>query len=434
TQHSVLYNGLLWLSLQLTGELALLTLAQTVVMAAGLGYAVTGLRRLGGSGRWLAVAAVGATCLPVVGTFTVYVSKDVGFVLCLVWALGTVARILAERPRPAPRRFVVLFAEFALMALLRQNAFVVIVLATVLLVVLLTGWRVRLRLAAAGLAAIAVSVLANAAVYPALGVRPAGSELVLGPAYADIAVAYANRPTGFTAAERRLMSTVAPLDYWSTSANCYNADATVTYAAKEFNFAAARAHQAQLFDLWLRLVKRMPEEIIQARLCRGSIGWNPFPGPAQGPGRTVKIPIAGVRTAFNFPADRLRSSPYAGAIRSAPLNATAHKLAVFARHASDPRSFQWFAWRGATWAYLAYLAVIVLAVRRRDRGLLALAALVAASQLNVVLNNPGQLVRYMVGPLILGIVLLPMAFAGDGRVSASERTGAGPETSPATGE
>src|SRR5690349_15239839 len=42
TQHSTVYNGLLWLSLRATGGYAPLTLAQTVALAAGLAYAVTG--------------------------------------------------------------------------------------------------------------------------------------------------------------------------------------------------------------------------------------------------------------------------------------------------------------------------------------------------------------------------------------------------------
>jgi hypothetical protein len=414
TQHSTLYNGLVWLSLYSTGQLALLTLAQAVALAAGLAYAVSGLRRLGISARWLAVAAVAATCLPVVGTFIVYVSKDVPFAICQVWLLGTVARVIAARPRPPARLFLIIFAEFTLMALFRQNAFVVIGLATAILVAVLAG--LRWRLAVAGAAAVAVGLLGNGAVFPAIGVKPAGSELVLGPAYADIAVAYAERPGDFTAAERGLLAAVAPLDYWSGSANCYNADSTVSYGAEEFNFAAARQRRAELFDLWVRLVKRMPDQMIEARLCRGSIAWNPFPGPERG--QTIKVPIAGVSTLFDFPRGRLAQSAFASAIDSSPLSGTAHAMAVFARRVSDTRAFEWFAWRGATWAYVAYLAVILLANRRRDIALLGLAAIVAAHQLNVMVNNPSQLVRYMAGPIILGILLLPLAFT---RASTADR-------------
>src|SRR5690606_31606514 len=140
TSHSVAYNALLWLSLQLSGEVALLTLAQTVAMAGGLAYAVVGLRRLRVPGRWVgdaagvAIAAGLAVCLPAVGTFTSYVSKDTAFVICQVWLLGTVARLVAGRmasPRePARRLLWTVFAELALMALFRQNGFVVIALTT----------------------------------------------------------------------------------------------------------------------------------------------------------------------------------------------------------------------------------------------------------------------------------------------------------------
>jgi hypothetical protein len=405
TQHSVLYNALVWLSLQATHQLAVLTLAQTAVMAAGLAYAVTGLHRLGVRGRWLALAAGAAVCVPAVGTFTVYVSKDVAFVLCQVWLLGTLARFVATRPNPPRALWFALGAELVLMGLFRQNGFLVIALTAGLLALILTAlwWRVL----AAGVVAIVVAFLANIVVYPALGVRSAGSELLLGPAYADIAVAYADRPRMFTAADKRLMASIAPLDFWATSANCYIADSTVSYAGP-FNVAEAARRHTELFDLWLRLVKRMPDEITQTRLCRGSVAWNPFPGPARG--RTIKIPIAGVGTYFDFPRDRIAQSPYAGAIRSAPLSPTAHEAAVWLRRFSDTRSFEWFAWRGATWSYVAYLAVLLFARRRRDWSVLALVTVVAANQITVLINNPNQLVRYMMGPMVLGILLLPLAF------------------------
>jgi hypothetical protein len=404
TQHSVLYNALVWLSLRSTGQLAVLTLAQTLAMAAALAYAVVGLRRLGARAGWLILAAGAAVCLPAIGTFTVYVSKDVPFAVTQVFLLGTVARILAGRPRPSRRLWIALLAEFLAMGLFRQNGFVVIGVTAVGIAVLFAG--LRWRVLAAGAAGIVVCAIANLAVYPALGVRPVGSELLFGPVYADIAVAYADRPTAFTEADTRLISSVAPLEYWRSTANCYNADDTVTYGNPEFNIAAASQHQAQLVDLWLNLGKRIPGEMIGTRLCRGSIAWNPFPGPPKG--RTVKVPISGVSRLFNFPPERLAQSPYRGAIQSAPPSHLVNRGATLLRNASAVRFFEWFTWRGATWCYIAYLTVAVLASRRRDLALLALAAVIAANQINVLINNPGQLVRYMMAPIILGILLLPL--------------------------
>jgi hypothetical protein len=408
TQHSTVYNGLIWLSLRATGQLGLVTLAQTVALAGGLAYAVVGLRRLGAPGKWLAVAAVAATMLPAIGTFAVYVSKDVPFAVTEVWLLGTVARIVAARPAaPGRRVWLALLAEFVLLGLFRQNGFVVIGLTALVLVVVLAGVRWRI-IACAGIA-IVVGFAANLVVFPALGVRPAGPELVWGPAYADIAVAYADRPNDFTPADKAVMSAVAPLSYWQRTANCYNADDTVTNGNPQFNMAAARAHSAELADLWLGLVKRMPDEIASARVCRGSIAWNPFPGPSRG--RTVKIPIDGVQNLFNFPRDRLAASPYADAIRLAPVSGAAHDVGRWLRRLTDVRQFEWIAWRGATWSFLAYVALILFARRRRDLAVLGLGAVILANQVNVMVNNPGQLVRYLAGPLILGILLLPLMFA-----------------------
>ena len=411
TQHSVLYNALVWLSLQATGQLAVLTLTQTVAMAGGLAYAVVGLRRLRVPGRWLVIAAGATVCLPVVGTFAVYVSKDVAFAVTQVWLLGTVARLFAARSaglngRRANRLWFALLAEFVLIGLFRQNGIVVIALTTAGLAVVLAG--TRWRLLACGAAAIVVGFVANLAVYPALGVRRVGPELLLGPIYADIAVAYANRPAAFTDADIRLIAAVAPLEYWRSTANCYNADSTLTYANDRFNFALARGHQRELVQLWLSLISRIPDEVTSTRLCRGSIAWNPFPGPTNG--RTVKVPISGVGKLYAFPPEQLARSPFRDAIRSAPVSGPANAGARWFRRLTDIRAVEWLAWRGATWCYVAYLAVILFAKRQRELGLLGLAAIVAANQLNVLVNNPDQLVRYMTAPIILGILLLPLAF------------------------
>lgn len=411
SNHSVLYNALVWLSLQATGQLGLLSLAQTVAAAVGLAYAVTGLRRLRVPGRWLAAAALLVVCVPAVGTFVVYISKDVAFVITQIWALGTVARIVADRPALAAQRrrawglLGALAGELALLGLFRQNGFLVIAVTALLAVAALRG--LRWRITAAGASAIVVTLLANGALYPALGVRSPGPDLLFGTAWADIAVAYAKRPGTFTAADRAAMSTVAPLDFWAASANCYSSDATIL-GKREFNLQAARDHSSELFDVWLRVLRRTPEELVQARICRGSIAWNPFPGPARG--WTVKPPVAGASVAYDFPRRRLAESPFAGAIRSAPPIPLLHDAAVWLRHLSDTRSFQWLLWRGATWCYIAYLAVLLWGRRRRELGALALVAAIVANQVTVLASNPNQLVRYMMGPFVLGVLLLPLAF------------------------
>jgi hypothetical protein len=417
TNHSVLYSALVWVSLQVTGGLSLLTLAQTVAMAAGIAYAVAGLRALGVPGRWLAAAAVAVAALPPIGTFVVFVWKDVAFVIAQVFLLGTLARIVVTRRQvPAGRwmrdrrmRYLLLlvFAEFLLLALFRQNGQLMVLVSAAVAALVIAGGR--FWLATAGITAALASVAFNLWIYPALGAEPAKSDLLLGPAYADIAVAYHNRPDEFTAADRAVMARVAPLSVWSDSANCYTSDTTTT--AEGFSREAAEENDAELFALWVRLVKRMPDEIIEARMCRGSIAWDISAGP-DGIG-TVLTPYEGSRNLHEF-GSRMDGNPYRSAIYSAPLSDAAHEVGVWLRKASDADQFKWILWRGATWCYLGYAAVVLFALRRREAAMLALVGVALANQLVVLVNNPAQLVRYMMGPIFLGILLLPLMFAGRG--------------------
>src|SRR5262249_50938539 len=154
----------------------------------------------------------------------------------------------------------------------------------------------------------------------------------------------------------------------------------------QFSIDAARAHAQELFALWVRVLEYAPDVIIQARICRGSIAWNPLPGPAP-QATTVKIPISGAPNAFNFPKDQIAQSPFAGATHLPPRPPPAPPLALLARRVTDPSSFEWIAWRGATWAYAAYIAVGLFAWRRRSWAPVALIAIVAATQITVTVNN-----------------------------------------------
>jgi hypothetical protein len=429
TNHSVLYTSLVWVSLQLSGGLGLLSLAQTVALAAGVAYAVTGLRALGAPSRWLAVAAVVVAALPPLGTFIVFIWKDVAFVICQVYLLGTLARLVVARrtPRPgtwyADRRLVgllvALFVEYALLGLFRQNGFLVVLVAAVMTALLLAG--IRTILLAVGGAAIVLSFVMNLWVYPALGATPAKSDLLLNQSFADIAVAYHDRPGDFTARDKDVMARVAPLQFWSDSANCYAADPTTN--ARPWNRAAANANARELFDLWIRLLKRMPDEIIDARFCRGSIAWKIDRGPDRW--GTVLTPLEGSRNLHGF-GSRMKDNPWSAAIYLNPPIGALHEAGALLRKASDADTLKPIMWRGATWSYIGYAALFVFARRRRERAVWVLGAVALSNQLVVLVNIPSQLVRYMLGPMYVGILLLPL-FAKD-----RAPVGAGPGEAGAT--
>ncbi|MEN3607975.1 hypothetical protein AAH979_00350 [Plantactinospora sp. ZYX-F-223] len=447
THHPVSYTGLVWLSVRLTGGIGWLTLVQTTALAAGLAYAVTGLRRIGGPAWAWTTAAVVVVALPPVGTFTVCVWKDVPFVVCHVFLLGTVARMLAARrpeatgaqdrargvgpdggrpsrgnagtvvrpAAPAPRAagrpagntwrmpwelLGALAAELTLSCLFRQNGFVVAAIVTVLLALLLRGTALRILLA--GVVAATVALLTNWALLPALGVRDSESIVAYEAFLADLAIGYAERPADFPAADLALLTKVAPLSHWRQSADCYTVDSTVYHP--DFDRSAAAAHHEDLLSAWWRLVRRSPETVLAARICRGSIAWRPTPA-----GGLRANPTAWALPTYLERDPRFQRPEVLAVAYSRPLAEPVSDVAdELSSRVGQP---EWLLWRGATWAYLAYLTVGLLAWRRRDRAVLALATLSLGNQLSVLAVNNAQAARYMAAPFVLGVLLLPLLAA-----------------------
>lgn len=431
TNHSILYNALLWLSLRASGGVALLTLAQTVAFAAALAFAATGVHRLGVRARWAALPAVVIPYTPMLGPFPVYVWKDVPFVACQIVLLGCTARLLAARRAGGvnwsrERRTSLLmggmFLSLVGMALFRSNGFLFVTLAALLIALAVP--RVRLRTLAAGVAAAVLAIGLNTAVFPALGAATPASDLVFGPAYADIAVAYHTRPAVFTAAELALMRQVAPLKAWDLGGqNCYSSD--VLNAQKTWSRTAADRVHEQLFALWRQVLTRTPDFVLQARICRGAIAWSIWPAnPKLGP---TAFPNLGLPADFFGWAKYLRPE-VKDLLRPDPPSTQLHDAGKFLVAASHTRQLEWVLWRGATWAYLGYLAVVLAARRRRNWPLLALAAGAASNQLNVLVNNPNQLVRYIIGCSYLGALLLPLAFRS---ADSADPRGSDPRLRPA---
>ncbi|MEV1286436.1 DUF6020 family protein [Micromonospora sp. NPDC049679] len=402
THHPISYTALVWLSLQLTGGLAALTLAQTVAMAAGLAYAVTGLRRLGGPAWLWSAAAVTVVALPPVGTFVMAVWKDVPFVICHVFLLGTLARLVARRrdgeESPFPRPLLLALAvELTLICLFRQNGFVIVAIMVVLCALLLRGAAARMIVA--GVVAASVALLTNWLLLPALGVRDSDSIVALEAFFSDISVAYAADPAAFPPADTAVMATVAPLSLWRESANCHSVDTTVYDPA--FDRRAAAAHKGELLAVWWDAARRSPGTIIDARICRGSIAWRPTStgGVSRNPTPWGMRVYVARDTAF-------QQSPFRDAVYAGPLSDRARRLAdQLTGHTNEP---EWLLWRGANWAYLTYLIVGVVAWRRREPALLALATVAVAGQLSVLVFNNVQAARYMAAPFVLGVLLLPL--------------------------
>ena len=411
--YSVLYDALVWLTLHVTGGLAALALAQTVVMSGAFGYTVYAFRRLGIRGRWTAIAAVVAAALPPTGTFVIFIWKDVGFVICIYLVVPTVAHLLSLRDAPGWRHdrrvnwlIAALGAELLGVMLFRLDGFLVVGVAVAVLLIVVPG--IRLRLIAATAAAACLVVLLTFFVYPAAGIQKPPAWEAYSIQYADIAVAYSKEPWTFTAADQQLMAHAAPLATWRDTATCYDSDPTTSVLGPS---AHSEPLSGQLMALWIRVLKRSPNLILGARICRGSIAWSLFGGPAQLRGATVTDPSAIDPGLWGLAArPGMRHNPYRDGLRTQPLSGTLNKAGLFLRSLSNTPQLQWLLWRGAFWCYLSYLAVFLFARRRRDWALLSLGAIVAGQQLGIFIDVPGQLFRYMASPIFIGIVLVPLLF------------------------
>ncbi|MBO2448469.1 hypothetical protein J4573_15310 [Actinomadura barringtoniae] len=409
--HSVAYDGLVWLSLKTGGGLGPLTFLQTVAAAAVLAYTADVLHALGVRARWAATAAVATVVLPTLGTFVVFVWKDVPFTLSAVLAFAATGRLVARRRAGAtgfPARAVGLLAlGFLGLALFRNNGFLTAMIAAPILIVALSG--LRRAIAVATIVPIIVSFVLTGWVYPALGVQGAEPALTYASAYADVSVAYVQRPDTFTKADKRLMTQVAPLDHWAyAGSNCYNSDWLTNKPG--FSKSAANRLNDRLLDLWMRTIKRSPDVVVGARICRGSIAWAVFPGPAYLGGHTAVGPsqIPKDRFSWALPGGRMEGSPYLSELKIRPLSQPVHDAAEFTRRLSLTPQFEWLLQRAPIWCYLGYLAIGLYAWRRRTPAAWALAAVIVGGQLGVLAANPAQLFRYMTAPMMLGILTLPL--------------------------
>ncbi|MFB6675366.1 hypothetical protein ACFCWG_23695 [Streptomyces sp. NPDC056390] len=409
SDHSVLYNALVRLSLGITGDLAALTLLQTVAMSAVLGYTCASLRTLGVRGRWSAPAAVACAAAPPLGSFTVFVWKDVPFTICAVLVFAVSVRLLGRRSngtwngRLHSSELLLLCVGLLGVDLFRNNGFPMSVIASLALLLALPGARRMI----AGLAAAttALTLLLMLVVYPAAGVERPSKAFLYNLHYADLAVTYAQAPGLFTPDDLRLMAGVAPLSTWqSAGTNCFVSD--VFYYSPSLNRAAADRLTEPLVRLWWRVLRTSPQQILGARLCRAHIAWAVFPGPRDKSARTWTYGTSIPADLWGFRS--IQDSPYRPVLTARPLSQTLNHAATFGRSAFRVPQLEWLFWRGATWCYAGYALAALLARARRCRPLLALAGVSLGVQLTVLAANPAPCFRYMAAPLFIGVLCLSL--------------------------
>ncbi|NUS17844.1 MAG: hypothetical protein HOY69_41695, partial [Streptomyces sp.] len=403
SDHAVAYDVLVWLSLQLTNGLGVLTLLQTLVLAASLGYACHGLRALGVRGRWAALAALAVVVVPSTGTFGIFVWKDSAYAIAAVLAFGACVH-LALRQRPTLHWWLLATAMTGL-SLFRNNAYPAVITAgLVLLVAFPRWWR---RIAAVTLVPTALAMGLNFAVYPALGVQAPRTSSYYAFNYADIAVAYHRAPQSFRGADLAVMAQVAPLAHWSSGGtNCSWVDPLM---AAPFDRTAAERLNSRLLGVWGHVLKDRPDLMLSAHLCRARIGWAL---PRSDTDIYVQPPVIPAdRFGYALPGRPMAHSPWLPALRTTAPSATLHHAGVWAYTVARAPELTWLLWTGSLWCYATYLIVARVTRRRPLRAALAIAATTAGLQVAVLAATPAGLFRYMAAPVLLGFLAVPLLTA-----------------------
>ncbi|MEU6996861.1 hypothetical protein [Nonomuraea sp. NPDC046570] len=405
SDHSVLYDAMLWVSVKTTGDLSAVTFLQTTAMAAAITWLCESLKALGAPRRWTTAITLLLPFLPPLGAFTVTFWKDVPFTICVIALTAVCARVAARRG-PRNGDLLALGALFLGLGLFRANGFLVVAIAVAVLLVVFRTRRVRLALA--GLIAVGVPLALTSVVLPQAGIKPPSRTFVYHTAYGDVAVLYARRPDLFTPADLTLMASIAPLERWRKGGTCYTINTLIWRG--DFNWPVSDARAGEIMELWQRLLREEPALVVEARLCRGSIAWHPLPNPEGRAGGTYHFSLRRHAAAY-VGLEVVNQFPELGAYALRPLSQPLYHAADAWRevtYGKGSEAVDWLLYRGAFWCYLTYLAAALAAWSRRNRYALGIATVVAGQQLAVMANISAQDFRYMASPIFIGMMLVPL--------------------------
>ncbi|MFC4010692.1 hypothetical protein ACFOY2_25920 [Nonomuraea purpurea] len=410
SDHSVAYDALMWLSYTKTGDLGAVSFAQTTAMAGALTFLAQSLKSAGAPRKLTTAVVVLMPLAPPVGAFSVTLWKDVPFTICAVAIAGVCARMAARRTVTGPALAGLALLVVAL-GLFRANGFLVVGVAVVALLLIVKTRRAWLLLI--GTPAAALPLMLTNMVFPTFGIVPPAKTYVYHTAFADIAVAFKDRPERFSEQDKALMASVAPLERWWWGGVCYTVNPLIW--REDFNWQQADAHATELLDLWRRLLVSEPRLIIETRLCRGAIAWRPTQDPLDVGGMTYRFSRRPNADTYVGPG-KVPDFPGRWVFSLRPLSWELNRVADPWLTSALAPEYDWVLWRGAVWSYVCYLAAALAAWALRNRYVLAVVAVVAGQQLTVLANISAQDFRYMATPIFVGVLLVPLLLGSGWRL------------------
>jgi hypothetical protein len=397
--HPPAYIAAMWVSTSLLGSPSLLTLAQSLLLAASVVAVVHSLLRIGVN-RYAVYAVSAVVALsPMVGAFSISLWKDIPYAAAFLFISARVVDVTRARldddlgtSRGAAWSIC---AWSCLAVLMRQNGIVLVAgLAVVLWFVLK---RQRRQMVAVFLIPVLVLMVTKLVIYPAIGVKSIGSQPALTIQLHDIADAASRDPGMFSSSDRAFMETMGPFDVWASTYSSYGCTSANWEWDPRFHWSALNGHSSELVSLWLKVVREHPVMVARNRLCVGAVAFRP---DNEGVLYTVSHGI----------------DPNPDGLRTVPIIGALHDPAVSLLGRLDENDVQSWLWRAPGWIYLAYGVFIFVAAKRRRWILLLPVLPLFVLQASVFPVNPAQDARYMFPGLMLAVLLLPgvsLAFRKD---------------------
>jgi hypothetical protein len=389
--HPPVYTAAMWVSDRLGGGPSLLTVSQSLLLAAAVVAVARAMVRLGGRPWAVATCAAVVVVSPMYGAFSISLWKDIPYTAAFLFVsarlLDVVRARLAGDPGAATHDWWAMAAWVAVLTAFRQNGFVFVVgLVAIVAFPLRAEWR---RLALLVGTSILTLVLLKAVVYPVLGVAGSGSQPAVALFLHDIAAVGTLDPAAIGPSDRALMATVAPPSVWYEAYRRFGCSSANWEFDPRLHWSAVDGHAGQFVALWLRLVRADPHVVVSNRLCVGAVAFRP----------------AGVGVLYTV-SRGVDPNPFG--LRTVPIVGTLHDEAETVLDAIDHPGAQLLLWRAPLWIYAAIGACLITARRLRRWTPLLIVAPLVAMQLAVFAANPAQDARYMFGALVLAVVVLPV--------------------------
>ena len=389
--HAPVYTAAMWVSRAVVGDPSLVTLGQSLLLAAAIVALVRAVVRIGAP-QPLAVGIAGLVAAsPMVGGFAVSLWKDVPYSAALLFVVARIVDLTGQRlaGHGDSRALFRSLAGWLLVALLLRQNGVLFALALVALLWLFVPDR-RRSLVLVGTLVIAALLTLKVLVYPVAGIEPSPTLASVALFFHDIAAVAESDPEVFEPEDRVLLDGVAPFETWRTVPPRFGCSSANWQWDPVFHWEAIEGKVGSYVRLWSEAAAERPGRVVANRLCVGAIAFRP---DTVGLVYTVGKGI----------------DPNEFGLRTTPVVDGLDDVALDILDWSAGPSVQWLLWRGPVWIYAAWLALAVAARRQRRPALLLPVLPLLALQFSVFVVNPAQDARYMMAGLVAGLLLLPVA-------------------------